>query len=115
MKSIKDPNHIRDSELNEILALLRRDPLVDIDAIEVLKCCGSEHIQQTHVLDDIWTELKLKSVPLNVQHYNALLRIYIQKEKIFSPRALFDEIIGRGMNPNVCVENHILLYISILN
>lgn len=109
LNGIHNANDIGDKELSEISALLRRDQLVDVDAIEVLNCCGGKHVRQTHVLDDIWTELKSKSVPLNVRHYNALLRIYIEKGKRFSPRAMFDEIIGRGMKPNACVRNVIIV------
>lgn len=106
---LKNSKYIQKIDLNEILTLLRRDQLTDVDAIEVLECCRSKHVQQTHVLDDIWTELKSKTVPLNLQHYNALLRIYIEKERIFSPSAMLDEMIERGMKPNVCVRKYINL------
>lgn len=114
LNGINNANDIGDKELNEISALLRCDPLVDVDAIEVINCCGGKHVRQTHVLDDIWMELKSKSVPLNVRHYNALLRIYIEKEKMFEPRAIFDEIIGRGMKPNACVRNVIIIVTTYL-
>lgn len=113
LDTIKNLKRIEDNHLNEILVLLRRDQLVDVDdAIAALKCCSSKHIRQTHVLDDIWTELKSKLLPINVQHYNALLRIYIEKGKIFSARAMFDEIIGRGVKPNVCVGNFSFLFLK---
>lgn len=115
LNAIKNVKPITDNELNQILVLLRREQLVDVDALDVLKCCSSKHVRQTHVLDSIWTELKSKSTPLNLQHYNALLRIYIEKEKRFSSRAIFDEIIGRGMRPSVCVTIFLYKFLLLRN
>lgn len=112
LNGIENPKNARDIDLIELLALLRTAPMLDVDAMEVLRCCSSKHVRHTHVLDDIWTQLKLKTVPLNVHHYNAMLRIYLENDIPFSPRAMLDEIIGREMKPNVCVFFYFCLHFN---
>lgn len=101
LDAVNNPDRIKDNDLADILVLLRDDQLAEVDAMEVLKCCSSKHVRHSQVLDDIWTELRSKPGRLDLHHYDALLRIFISKNKIFSPHAIFDEIIAQGLTPRM--------------
>ncbi|KAF7282651.1 hypothetical protein GWI33_002190 [Rhynchophorus ferrugineus] len=71
----------------------------------VIRCCGSlvpEELPEirTQLVDEIWNTLDRLNVPMDVSHYNALLRVYLENEHLFSPTEFLSNMESKGIEPN---------------
>lgn len=55
---------------------------------------------RTKLVQEIWNTLNKLNVPMDVSHYNALLRVYLENEHEFSPIEFLSEMEGQGIEPN---------------
>lgn len=56
--------------------------------------------QRTLLVQKIWNVLTERGVPMDISHYNALLRVYLENEHPFSPAKFLEELEMKGLQPN---------------
>lgn len=71
----------------------------------VIRCCGNlvpEEMPEirTKLVQEIWNTLNKLNVPMDISHYNALLRVYLENEHQFSPTEFLAELEAKGIEPN---------------
>ncbi|XP_063887839.1 leucine-rich PPR motif-containing protein, mitochondrial-like [Scylla paramamosain] len=71
----------------------------------LLRCCGSlvpeEHPEvRNKLVQDIWNTLQELGVPLDISHYNTLLRVYLENSHKFSPTEFLAQLEKNGVEPN---------------
>ncbi|KAL4713598.1 hypothetical protein ACJJTC_016681 [Scirpophaga incertulas] len=71
----------------------------------VIRCCGElvpEELpeRRTLLVQKIWNILIERGIPMDISHYNALLRVYIENEHPFSPAKFLEELENKGLEPN---------------
>lgn len=71
----------------------------------MIRCCGNlvpeeQPEVRTKLVQEIWNTLKKLNVPMDISHYNALLRVYLENEHEFSPTEFLAELESRGIDPN---------------
>ncbi|CAG9765541.1 unnamed protein product [Ceutorhynchus assimilis] len=71
----------------------------------VIRCCGSlvpDELPEvrTKLVQEIWTVLNKINVPMDVSHYNALLRVYLENEYKFSPLEFLKNMELKCIEPN---------------
>lgn len=71
----------------------------------VIRCCGNlvpEELPETRtkLVQEIWKTLNNLNVPMDISHYNALLRVYLENEHNFSPAEFLAELQSKGVDPN---------------
>lgn len=71
----------------------------------VIRCCGNlvpEELPETRtkLVQEIWKTLNNLNVPMDISHYNALLRVYLENEHNFSPSEFLAELQSKGVDPN---------------
>uniref|UniRef100_A0A1B6EW94 PROP1-like PPR domain-containing protein n=1 Tax=Cuerna arida TaxID=1464854 RepID=A0A1B6EW94_9HEMI len=88
--------------LNEIRHLRKA---TTSQSLMVIRCCGNlvpeeapEH--RTKLVEEIWNTLEKLGVPLDISHYNALLKVYLENEHKFSPTDFLTRLEKQGVEPN---------------
>ncbi|KAG5883517.1 hypothetical protein JTB14_019286 [Gonioctena quinquepunctata] len=71
----------------------------------VIRCCGNlvpEELPDTRtkLVQEIWNTLNKLNVPMDISHYNALLRVYLENEYQFSPTDFLSDLENKGIEPN---------------
>lgn len=71
----------------------------------VIRCCGNlvpEELPEirTKLVQEIWNTLNKLNIPMDISHYNALLRVYLENEHPFSPTEFLSELESKGIEPN---------------
>ncbi|CAG9859713.1 unnamed protein product [Phyllotreta striolata] len=71
----------------------------------VIRCCGNlvpEELPETRtkLVQEIWNTLIKLNVPMDISHYNALLRVYLENEHPFSPTEFLTDLESKGIEPN---------------
>lgn len=71
----------------------------------VIRCCGNlvpEELPEirTKLVQEIWNTLDKLNIPMDISHYNALLRVYLENEHPFSPTEFLSELETKGIEPN---------------
>ncbi|KAK5643251.1 hypothetical protein RI129_007096 [Pyrocoelia pectoralis] len=71
----------------------------------VIRCCGNlvpEELPEvrTKLVQEIWNTLLKLNVPMDISHYNALLRVYLENEHEFSPTEFLSELESSKIEPN---------------
>lgn len=74
-------------------------------ALLLLRCCGSLLAEElpavrTEMADNLWKTLERQEVSLDLSHYNALLRVYLENEHDFSPLDFLSRLEAKGLEPN---------------
>lgn len=55
---------------------------------------------RTTLVQDIWKTLGKLNVSMDISHYNALLRVYLENEHPFSPTEFLADLESKGIEPN---------------
>lgn len=71
----------------------------------VIRCCGNlvpEELPEvrTALVQEIWKTLNNLNIPMDISHYNALLRVYLENEHNFSPSEFLADLEAKGVEPN---------------
>lgn len=71
----------------------------------VIRCCGNlvpEELPEvrTKLVQEIWKTLNKLNIPMDISHYNALLRVYLENEYAFSPTEFLTDLEQKGIEPN---------------
>ncbi|GBP92171.1 Leucine-rich PPR motif-containing protein, mitochondrial [Eumeta japonica] len=93
-------------DIDEIFDEIRaRNDVTSSQSLLIIRCCGElvpDELpeQRTLLVQKIWSVLTERGVPMDISHYNALLRVYIENEHMFSPAEFLDELEKKGLQPN---------------
>ena len=87
--------------------------LSDIQALFVLRCCGSAMVDMPKLkrqlfVDDWWQTMMDQNISLQIQHYNTLLKAYLDNGKAFSPTDIMSEIASKNLEPNHITYEYII-------
>lgn len=52
------------------------------------------------LVQQIWQTLTNLKIPMDVSHFNALLRVYLESEHTFSPTEFLSDLESNGVEPN---------------
>ncbi|KAG4079721.1 hypothetical protein HA402_006754 [Bradysia odoriphaga] len=71
----------------------------------LIRCCGNlvpEELPEvrTALVQEIWKTLNNLNVEMDITHYNALLRVYLENEHPFSPTEFLADLEAKGIEPN---------------
>lgn len=97
---------ITKKDIDEVFDEIRaKHDITSSQSLLVIRCCGElvpEELpeQRTLLVQKIWSVLTERGIPMDVSHYNALLRVYIENEHPFSPAQLLEELEKKGLQPN---------------
>ncbi|XP_063242318.1 leucine-rich PPR motif-containing protein, mitochondrial [Bacillus rossius redtenbacheri] len=93
-------------ELEDILDELRLTrSATSSQSLLIIRCCGNLVPEEspevrTRLVEEIWKTLENLGVPMDVSHYNALLRVYLENEHKFSPTEFLADMEKKGIEPN---------------
>lgn len=93
-------------DLDEIFNQIKKiGNATSIQGLILLRCCGSllpEELQpaRTELVTSVWNLLEELKCPLDVSHYNALLKIHLENEHKFSPTDFLSDMEKKGIQPN---------------
>jgi len=74
-------------------------------SLMIIRCCGNlvpeeTPEQRTKLVEEIWKTFQKLGVPLDISHYNALLKVYLENEHKFSPAEFLAKLEANGIEPN---------------
>lgn len=93
-------------DIEEILDEIRTNKsATSSQSLLVIRCCGNlvpEELPEirTSLVKEIWRTLDNLNVPMDISHYNALLRVYLENEHQFSPTEFLADLQSKGVEPN---------------
>ncbi|CAD6999056.1 leucine-rich PPR motif-containing protein, mitochondrial [Ceratitis capitata] len=93
-------------DIEEVLEEIRSQrSATSSQSLLVIRCCGNlvpEEMPEvrTALVQEIWKTLNALNVPMDISHYNALLRVYLENEHQFSPTDFLSEIESKNIEPN---------------
>ncbi|CAB3223179.1 unnamed protein product [Arctia plantaginis] len=97
---------ITKKDIDEVFDEIRsKNDITSSQSLLVIRCCGElvpEELpeQRTLLVQKIWGVLTERGIPMDISHYNALLRVYIENEHPFSPAMFLEELEKKGLQPN---------------
>lgn len=97
---------ITKKDIDEVFDEIRsKNDITSSQSLLVIRCCGElvpEELpeQRTLLVQKIWNVLTERGIPMDISHYNALLRVYIENEHQFSPAKFLEELEKKGLQPN---------------
>ncbi|XP_076643181.1 bicoid stability factor [Halictus rubicundus] len=108
------PRSLKKAEIENILQnVMSEDDIHTSEALTLLKCCNkifdclpSKRLQ---FVEYLWSHLSVCNVPLDVDHYNERLKLYLKSDYDFSPMDMLKEMKSKGICPNTttyerCIE-----------
>ncbi|KAJ0175771.1 hypothetical protein K1T71_008930 [Dendrolimus kikuchii] len=97
---------ITKKDIDEVFDEIRsKNDITSSQSLLVIRCCGElvpEELpeQRTLLVQKIWSVLTERGIPMDISHYNALLRVYLENEHPFSPAQFLEELERKGLQPN---------------
>lgn len=64
--------------------------------------------KRTALANKIWNAFKRLNVPLKIEHFNSLLKVYLENDYPFSPIDMLAEIESNGLKPDRTTYEHII-------
>lgn len=94
-------------ELEAIDAMKRDNVKVNLSIFTgtLLRCCGKlmyetpEKVREL-LAGNLWQFTKEKKIPLDITHYNSLIRVLNENQTVFDPQNLLDEISATDLTPD---------------
>ncbi|ETN57784.1 bicoid stability factor [Anopheles darlingi] len=105
-EDVRRSGRISRRDLEEVLEEIRQNRSASsAQSLLVIRCCGNlvpEELPEvrTALVQEIWKTLKRLNVTMDVSHYNALLRVYLDNEHSFSPTEFLADLQSNGIEPN---------------
>ncbi|KAH8324400.1 hypothetical protein KR074_006666 [Drosophila pseudoananassae] len=105
-QDVRRVGRISRRDLEEVLDEIRTHrTATSSQSLMVIRCCGNlvpEELPEvrTALVQEIWKTLNALNVPMDISHYNALLRVYLENEHGFAPTEFLAEIEAKGIEPN---------------
>lgn len=71
----------------------------------MIRCCGTllpdlNVKDRNKLTDELWTNLQKSVERLDISHYNALLKVYLENEHQFDPIVFLAQLEQKGIEPN---------------
>uniref|UniRef100_A0A6G1SIZ7 Leucine-rich PPR motif-containing protein, mitochondrial n=1 Tax=Aceria tosichella TaxID=561515 RepID=A0A6G1SIZ7_9ACAR len=71
----------------------------------LLRCCGNLMLDtppkgRELLAGNLWTFIKEKQIPVDVSHFNSLIRVLNENGTNYDPKKIIDEMIERGLAPD---------------
>lgn len=105
-QDVRRTGRISRRDIEDVLEEIRhtRSP-TSSQSLLVIRCCGNlvpEELPETRtkLVQEIWNTLNKLNVPMDISHYNALLRVYLENEHEFTPTDILAELEAKGIEPN---------------
>ncbi|XP_022911098.2 leucine-rich PPR motif-containing protein, mitochondrial [Onthophagus taurus] len=105
-QDVRRSGRISRRDIEDVLEEIRSSrSATSSQSLLVIRCCGNlvpEEVPEirTKLVQEIWNTLKKLNVPMDISHYNALLRVYLENEHEFSPTEFLTELESKGLEPN---------------
>ncbi|KAK9707701.1 Pentacotripeptide-repeat region of PRORP [Popillia japonica] len=105
-QDVRRSGRISRRDIEDVLEEIRNSrSATSSQSLLVIRCCGNlvpeeQPEVRTKLVQEIWNTLKKLNVPMDISHYNALLRVYLENEHEFSPTEFLAELESRGIDPN---------------
>lgn len=105
-QDVRRSGRISRRDIEEVLEEIRHTKTAtSSQSLLVIRCCGNlvpEELPETRtkLVQEIWNTFNKLNVPLDISHYNALLRVYLENEHEFSPVEFLAELENKGIEPN---------------
>lgn len=105
-QDVRRSGRISRRDIEDVLEEIRQTrSATSSQSLLVIRCCGNlvpEELPEirTKLVQEIWNTLKRLNVPMDISHYNALLRVYLENEHVFSPTDFLADLEAIGIEPN---------------
>lgn len=105
-QDVRRSGRISRHDIEEVLEEIRQQrSATSSQSLLVIRCCGNlvpEELPEvrTALVQEIWKTLNSLNVPMDISHYNALLRVYLENEHSFSPADFLSDLETKGVEPN---------------
>ncbi|XP_055597632.1 leucine-rich PPR motif-containing protein, mitochondrial [Uranotaenia lowii] len=105
-EDVKRSGRISRRDLEDVLEEIRINRSASsAQSLLVIRCCGNlvpEELPEvrTALVQEIWKTLNSLNVAMDISHYNALLRVYLDNEHSFSPTEFLADLQAKGVEPN---------------
>ncbi|XP_049788788.1 leucine-rich PPR motif-containing protein, mitochondrial [Schistocerca nitens] len=105
-QDVRRTGRITRKELEDVLGDLRHARCAtSTQSLLIIRCCGNLVPEEspevrTKIVNEVWKTLENLGVPLDISHYNALLRVYLENEHEFSPTEFLADLEQKGVEPN---------------
>lgn len=105
-QDVRRSGRISRRDIEEVLDEIRiQKTATSSQSLLVIRCCGNlvpEELPEvrTALVHDIWKTLNKLKVPMDISHYNALLRVYLENEHQFEPTEFLSDLELKGIEPN---------------
>ncbi|CAL8088007.1 unnamed protein product [Orchesella dallaii] len=103
---IRRVGRIRRQEVNDILDDIKEmKKATSSQSLMIIRCCGELIPEEppnsrTELVQQVWKTLESLNVQMDVSHYNALLRVYLENEHKFNPTEFLQDLTSKGIEPN---------------
>lgn len=105
-EDVRRSGRISRRDLEDVLEEIRVNrSATSAQSLLVIRCCGNlvpEELPEvrTALVQEIWKTLNTLNVAMDISHYNALLRVYLDNEHQFSPTEFLADLKSKGVEPN---------------
>lgn len=105
-QDVRRVGRISRRDIEEVLEEIRlQRSATSSQSLLIIRCCGNlvpeeKPEMRTALVQEIWNTLNSLNVPMDISHYNALLRVYLENEHPFSPTDFLAEIEAKNIEPN---------------
>lgn len=105
---------ISKKEIEEILKEIKiSKAATPSQSLMVLRCCGNlvpDELPEnrTILVKKIWEAINQIGVPLDISHYNTLLKVYLENNYVFSPTEFLEDLEKQDITPNRVTFQHLI-------
>ncbi|CAH1159971.1 unnamed protein product [Phaedon cochleariae] len=105
-QDVRKSGRISRRDIEDVLEEIRNArSATSSQSLLVIRCCGNlvpEELPETRtkLVQEIWNTLNRLNVSMDISHYNALLRVYLENEYSFLPVEFLSELESKGIEPN---------------
>lgn len=105
-QDVRRAGRISKKELEDVFKEIKHlKHATSTQSLMIIRCCGNLVPEEspevrTNLVKEIWATLEKIGVPLDISHYNALLRVYLENEHKFLPTEFLADLQSKGVEPN---------------
>lgn len=105
-EDVRKTGRISRKDIEDILTeMQQRKSATSTQSLMIIRCCGNLVPEETpefrtQLVNEIWNTFEKLGVPVDISHYNALLRVYLENEHHFSPTEFLANLSKKGVEPN---------------
>ncbi|XP_071440491.1 leucine-rich PPR motif-containing protein, mitochondrial [Hetaerina americana] len=103
---VRRSGRITRKELEEVLEEMKHSrSATSSQSLMLIRCCGNLVPEEkpevrTKLVQKIWETIDGLGIPMDISHYNALLRVYLENQHEFSPAEFLKDLETKGIEPN---------------